>query len=478
MRPLAPKVLPWLLVPCLLVPCLLPTAVVLAGEREPAANGAVPPRERHAAELRAAAAIGRDLLATDPAVRERAVARLLARIDAGGDLGPFLTAMARATKRWADERERLLDAWIQEALHGTALERERAAKLIHALGPHAVQRMADEIRHARGMQPGSDQPAPAAPVPPTSPDEPQAEDEPVAPPVCCQPRTYNVLDLMKRGMNHLEIRSMFQKVPDASEVKDLGRGMFLVTAGDEGHAALGQRLRVLRARDDTHRQQVGTMQKRVFPKATAGGWEIVPVVYRAPRRVLSTPKAGGYSEPRLPQTEDPDRTEVHVGSERDAALWMRLLQHGPTGVRGLAAAGPARVAMDTGGRFFQGRTRTYRKGVVRGDDGWRVEEGTLELGIELDVAVLPADENHVEISIVASRSEIAEPMPTDTIQPEPDGTTFTLDRAEWSVTKTRTTFRLPSTGGTAFLSLGGLGSTETEHVIVILRVRPGAAQDK
>lgn len=430
-------------------------------------------------ETRAAAAIGRDLLATDTAVRERAVARLLARIDRGGDLGPFLDAMGRAAKDWADRRERLLDVWIDRAVHGNVEEREQASRLIHALGPAAVARLVDELRHARGMQTAPQGRArsrgpvasPVTDAQPAAGGEGSTQAEAEAPHPCCVPRIYNVLDLGKRGMNAVELRSMLQKIPDAIEVKDIGRGVYVVTASAEGHASLDQALERIRTPRPAVRQQADTA------KADGPRWRVTPSLYRVPRRVVVAPR-GQYAVPkqgvgrRLPRAANPDQTEVHVGSGMDAAIWMKLLQRGPNGVRAAPASGATTLVAGQEGSFAQRRETRYRKGLVRGKDGsWQVEHGTLHLGIEFDITIEPQGE-HLRVHLTAARSEVAMPMLVDEIQPDPDHTGYELDRPEWIITKARSEFHVPATGGAAFLSLGGLGSTEEEHVILILQIDP------
>lgn len=428
------------------------------------------------AQQRAAAAIGRDLLAVDEHVRRRAVQRLLARIDRGGEMRPFLEAMGRAAGDWANRRERLTEVWIEKALHGDALEREEASKLLHALGPKAVSRLIRELRHARGMS--ADAPIRETTPPPAHAIQMADEAEPAgslaepapqdAPLPCCEPRIYDVLDLGKRGMNALQLRSLLQKVPDAIEVKDLGRGVYVVTATEQGHSAMQRWLDERRARPATHKGAK-------VDKADARRWRVTPAVYRVPRSALdmaggsygTAPKAGG-----LPRDLDPSRTVVHVGTGMDAAIWMRTLQRGPKGIRGERATGPAAVAAGSNGTWFSGRERTFRKGFVRAEDGaWRIEVGTLQLGIDLDVALVP-EGDEVVAHVVAARTEVSEPMAVDTI-PGPKGSpSGELDRPEWNRTRTRTSFRVPVTGGAALLSLGGLGSSEKEHILVVLHLEP------
>ncbi len=422
-------------------------------------------------EQRAAAAIGRDLLAADPEVRDRALQRLLARIEKGGELAPFLEAMAAATRGWADHRARLLDLWIDKAVHGSAREREQASRLIHALGPTAVERLLEELRHARGMQ-TDEAPAPRAAKPPPS------EDDAPRPTRCCITRIYNVLDLHKGGLNPVEVRSLLQKTPDAIEVKDIGRGVYIVTASEPGHAALRRALLRIRMRQQAPVHQVAA------PARQGPHWHVSPIVYRVPRRVIVPPKGQYGVTPQkdgaaLPRTTRPEETEVHIGTGMDAAIWMKLLQHGPNGVRGTIAKGNGPLALGETGRYFQGREQRYRKGVVSDADGrgWRIEEGTLQLGVEFDVT-LTRNGDHLGVRLVASRSEVAMPMLVDTIQPDPKMLPLELDRPEWIITKARASFDVPPTGGAAFLSLGDLGSTEEEHVIVILRIMPASTGGK
>lgn len=203
--------------------------------------------EARVAEARRAAEIGRALLSSDEAVRSKAVAQFLARIEQGGDLTWFLEAMSRATRVWADRHERLMEVWLHAAVHGSAAERERAVRLLAALGEEAIRRLALELRHARlhdhaggGAASGralNDTPREATGAEGQAEAQPEAAeplDEEIA---AGTPRIYELQDLFARGMNPVELRSLLLKTANAVEAKQY-KTVFVVTAEDKGHARL------------------------------------------------------------------------------------------------------------------------------------------------------------------------------------------------------------------------------------------------
>lgn len=232
---------------------LLAASLFVAAPGAQAEEAAPPPKQKaqSATDARLAGEIGRALLSSKEAVRRRAVARLLKRIAAGGDLAAFLDAMSRATQAWADRHERLMEAWLHDAVHGNAAERERAVRLLTALGETAIRRLAIELRHARlhggARRDASEPDVQAEGAPQTTADEPAPGT----------PRVYDLRDLVQRGMNPVQLRGLLQKAADAVEVKQF-KTLFVVTALDRGHQQLLDRLGALRARYD---------QKPVAPQA-------------------------------------------------------------------------------------------------------------------------------------------------------------------------------------------------------------------
>ncbi len=445
--------------------------------------------ERPASSL---ASISRDLLSGDATARQRAAKRLLAATPDDGELRAYFTKLGKATAAWASHRERLLDDWVQQAVHGTAKGRAEAARLLSALGPVAIERLTRELRRAApqesktngsaaGSTPRARKPtarvAPAAPVesPATTPPTPEdrgaeakgAEEKGAEAKRANTAHIYDVRDLRKRGMNAVEVRSLLQKAPDASEVKNVGGGVYVVTASKEGHLALRIRLEELR----TSIQTLLNPRERTYPQAgTVRAWTVVPTIYRVPRSVIAQP-SGRYGaavkRAGLPEGLDPLRSEVRTGTAVDAGMWMRLLQQGPGGVQGTRADGTTAHGHLV---FFAGRERSYRKSIAQAADGrFVVELGSIRAGLELDVALTP-NGKHLDILLLATRVEVAEPIPAIVVPHGPTAGPNVIDRPEWSRTRTRIPFRLPLTGGGAFVSLGGLGSNEQEHFIVVLQV--------
>lgn len=256
MRPT--RTLPLLALLCALLLGPVPTATgEEAGPPEPKpapANAKKRAREQsrgeaRLAEARRAAEIGRALLSSDEAVRSQAVARLVARIKEGGDLGWFMETMSRATRVWADRHERLMEVWLHDAVHGSASERERAVRLLAALGEKAIRRLSLELRHAK-LHAGAGAASGSKPQEAAGAEEMDAPQQEIAELATKElavgtPRVYELRDLFARGMNPLELRGLLLKTADAVEVKQY-KTVFVVTAQDKGHALLCDRLHDLR----------------------------------------------------------------------------------------------------------------------------------------------------------------------------------------------------------------------------------------
>ncbi|MDA1194586.1 MAG: hypothetical protein O2894_05320 [Planctomycetota bacterium] len=424
-----------------------------------------------------AARVGRGLLAQDAEVRRDAVEGLLARIKRGGDLTSFLADMGAAAADWANDRERLLDTWIEQAVHGSAAEREEAARLLAVLGPHAIARLAEELRHARAqggrfeaasrVHSSNDAGADAGQEPTA---EPEADSPPEQPAGILQ--LYNVRDLMARGMNAVEVRSLLQKVPDAVEVKDIGRGVYVVMAEMAGHQALRLRLETIRATPAAN--AYAEAPTTPAPDRVAR-WEIEATVYRAPFDTKDARQSysSGMNGEALPDgLRSGTRTQVHTGTALDAAMWTRLLQRGPNAAQGVEAVGQNAIAAGQNGLLFAGEERLYRKALVRGKDGsWGIENGTLHLGIDLDIALV-AGGSTLDLHVAATRTVVQEPIAVTRVSPTPAEAPVELELPEWSKTRARASLTLPLEGGAALLSLGELGGHDREQVIVVLQVKP------
>ena len=190
--------------------------------------------------------IGAALLARDGAVRAEAEARLLELLQRAGNPASLLRRVLDATRNWADAEARLLDAWVVQAGSADPDTRERAIRLIHALGPQGVSRLASELRFARlaaAAESAESDPAtepadraPASPPPPTPPTPPEPPAEPHV------PRIYDArARLEARGLGPLEIRAFLVEHANASQVKEVG-GRYVVLADEAGHAALKKAL--------------------------------------------------------------------------------------------------------------------------------------------------------------------------------------------------------------------------------------------
>ena len=485
----------------------------LAPARAARADDAPPPAA-------AGAAIGRDLLSADESVRAAAITRLRDRLARGGDLEPFLAAMADGARQWADRRERLVEVWLHQAVDGGVEEREEAVRLLTALGADAIRRLARELRHARGLEdpPAAKSGAPAPSGPVAAPAQPE-------PPVGT-PRIYDVRDLFERGMNAFEIRNLLQKTPDAVEVKPLQGGLYLVTAEDEGHVALRVRLEDLRtslqslvagrAKEEDKEKRGADAQPEApeeeaplpqaaaapppqaapaadpddaapaepavataEPTASAAGsgraWQVQPAIYHVPREVLHARPASVPTDPAqgdLPRGLALDRTEVRVGTSAEAAAWVTALQHLPDANQAEWALGVPTLRVGQAATWFSGTQHHYAKALEQTRGGaYRVLMDTVPdgLGLELHASLVGGT---LEVDLVASRTEVGLPIPSVKVQPSPDAPPVALEQPEWSTTRTRAHFAVPATGGGAFVSLGGLGHGDDDHIVIVLRIEP------
>jgi hypothetical protein len=261
----------WFLLLCVLSGAGLLPAQARADDAPPEAPQQAAPggRALPPAERTLAGEIGRGLLAPEASQRAQAVARLVTRLAEGRDTERFLRAMAEAIESWANQRERLLEVWIDQAVHGTAAEREQAVVLLSALGPTAVRRLTTELRHQhlhRGLAAGSprarEDAGPAAAVgsdeaPPATGEDGWGNDEPLNDEVAGDdagreelaagvPRRYELGDLIDDGWSGFKLSSMLRREADAVSVFRHDRG-YIVNAAPEGHDRLRQFLVVLRS---------------------------------------------------------------------------------------------------------------------------------------------------------------------------------------------------------------------------------------
>ena len=168
---------PYLLALLLLAPC------ARAGEPEPPQSTIGP------------AEVGRLLISEDDQERARGLALLTNRIQRGGPgLPAFLAAMAAEQAGWANAEERLVALWVGQALRGAPAEKERARRLLAALGPEATRLLLHAIREAEAVEPAAIAkevpPPPAAALPPP----PRTPQAPLPPPPPRQPLREWVLE--------------------------------------------------------------------------------------------------------------------------------------------------------------------------------------------------------------------------------------------------------------------------------------------
>ncbi len=487
----------------LLVALAATTAAPLwAGE----ANPPKPGPDARAAEAREAAEIGRGLLASDEAVRKKAVDRFLARIEKGGDLAWFLEAMSRATRLWADRHERLMEVWLHDAVHGSAEERERAVRLLAALGDKAIRRLSLELRHARlhGSARPKDAPQEASAA---------AESEPQAPKEQAfgTPRIYDLGDLFQRGMNPVELRGLLLKTADAVEVKRVNKTAYVVTALDAGHAHLRNRLHDLRVSFQLVERTQADKAEKAVPQPPAAPRALPPKTNKArPQPTV------GRATPDIPpaQAAQPRKAErawllepelLHLpgnaligiaGSQSSAETWSKLprglfapeqhairapdtvvlhtwaeaLKRVPDARTGLPLRGARRVASHGSTRLFAGKEIRYSQSVRRTKGGaWSLVTDTIPHGVTLELT-LRAEGSVLRVDVVAAQTEVGLPIPVVHVKPSPRAAPVELERPEWSTTRVRRSFDLPLQGGGALVSLRGLGSAPDEHLVLCLKL--------
>ncbi len=458
-----------------------------------------------------AARVGRMLLSPDETTRHEAEQRLLERIEKGGDVGVYVRAMSTALNEWANREERLVEVWIDQAVNGTADERERAVRLITALGERAVGRLVMELRHARrhdgapsSTAANASAPAPAPGLAGTPQSAAAVEPDP-APPL--RPAPYDVKVLLDDGMNRVQIMNLLRKQANASEVTRAGR-LYVVTATDEGHARLKSHIERIKVRapandepakperdanepeaDAEESKDAGGKDGKKEGEKTVGGqlavagpaWQFTSVVVRVPRReglgIYDMRRVGtdfAKFGPLFAPKEQVRGTLVKTGSQNDAEVWERFLRTLPDAEAVVAPT--ARVVENATGESFLGKTLAYRRDVQPAKGGaWMVEQGELRTGLTLSFFATPVRRG-LTIEMTAKNADVARPIATTTVRPDKGAEPVVLDQPEWSVATTNATFTLEPEGGGALVVLDGLDDAEDEIVLVVLRVTRAAAQ--
>ncbi|MHC5010847.1 MAG: hypothetical protein ACYTG6_07850 [Planctomycetota bacterium] len=355
-----------------------------------------------------AAHVGRLLLSPEPETRAEGERLLLRRIRQGGDLTSFLHEMASAQESWARSDQHLLEVWIHEALHGTDAERERAQRLIAALGPPAVERLLASLRsRMQDRRPGPDAaappsaPAPASGPPPGAPvgADPEAAAEPATTAASSEAEANGA-----RGG------------ADAYGPACGGEVVIVEVASADAQpflASLSEAAGISRGGDGAPRLLLGTYDEAVT-------W--------------------GRTATKLPDATTTERVEVaFVGGSEQTLRAPRTLR--------------------------------YRRALKRSADGaWEVVPGTIPTGYELGVRVDAVGEGlHVVLRLTHSQ---APPSLTVTrVQPEPGVEPIELDNPEWRRASVTTEAELEGRSGGLLVLASGLAPDEERTTIVVLSLR-------
>jgi len=464
-----------------------------------------------------AARVGRMLLSPDAETRHEGEQRLLDRIAKGGDVGPYVHSMTSALNEWANREERLVEVWITQAVDGTADERERAVRLITAMGERAVNRLVMELRHARHHEgapaAAATQSTPVAPGAAVALDAPPPADP--GPPL--RPAPYDVKAL-EGGMNRVQILNMLRKEANASEVTRAGR-LYVVTATDVGHARLKSHLEKLDAARDAAEEpqavadepapakpdpnkpnpdepknddgllsqsdleagakegakKAGTKTDTKLVMPAGPVWQFTSLVVRVPRRdglgIYDMRRVGtdfAKFGPLFTTSKDARGTRVRTGTLNDAEVWERFLRTLPDA--DVVGAPVVRVAENRTGETFLGKMLAYRRDVQPAKGGaWMVEQGELHIGLTLSFYPTPV-RAALSVQLTANNADVSRPIATTTVRPDKGAEPVVLDQPEWNVATTSATLTLEPKGGGALVLLDDLDVSEDEIVLVVLRV--------
>lgn len=469
-----------------------------------------------------AARVGRLLLADDDARRAEGEALLLARIARGGDLRPFVRRMASAARTWANDENRLVETWIRQAVEGDLEERERAVRLITAMGEKAVMRLALELRH-RVRHHGNDDQAPAgsdaAPADPPAPSQvaPQTLTVPHT------PRVYDVTALKQKGLNPVQVVNFLRKEADASEVGS-GPTRFVVYADTSGHERLARKLseiRVAMARQGAEADAAAPQEAkppendapapggdapppppvadqageatpdgateaaaaRPAPAASGPRWLVEPMVVRVPRDASLAKRVKAWTGMRV-DVITPLLTPADQGQRKAAptsAAVVGTLDAIDTWFEQAPALPEARTAYGErieivagrAARGFVGREVPYRRDVrqAKKSGAWRVDQDILQSGLELGFQLTTKAEA-LRLQIDARLSEVSKPMATTQVRPEQGAEPIELDVPEWNRQSRADTVEIPPEGGGLLMAMLDPSKADRGLVLILLRVRP------
>lgn len=463
---------------------------------------------------------GRLLLSPDAAKRTEGERLLLERIAAGGDLAPFVRRMSAGIRQWADDDSRLVELWIQQAADGDQETRERAVRLITAMGERAVMRMALELghlrRHERGRALPPEQPTPSvgsSDAPGSEVDTPQTAEvnrveQNVSPHT---PRVYDVTALRAKGMNPVEVLSFLRAHANASEVS-AGPIKYVVYASANGHQTLKTKLATVRTvqeksgkgaakksgEDDASKgaddRPAPPPPVAVKPKAPAQPaatvaadegprFAVQPIVVRVPRdaalaktisawkgvdKDLIEPFIAGARAQRAAAAA-PKATRV-VGDLAAMAQWMAkapTLPEARTSYGERITVVPGREA-----KGFVGSKVPYRRSVRQNERGaWRVDQDILHTGLELRF-LLESRGTGLVLDVDARLSEISKPMATTNVNPGKDVEPIELDLPEWNRQTRSDSLQISKVGGGLMLVMPDPAKAEEGLVLILLRVEP------
>lgn len=456
--------------------------------------------------------LGRLLIASDSATRNKALDALLALI--GEDparLGEWLREACSSAAVWANRAERLEEVWRETAIEGSTSERRRAVRLLHALGPDAVERLTQEIKSLRTMrrQPGA---RAAGPLPPSEPQVDEAssaegeDDATDDAPADAQPplaeaagagastpalphvqapataetpledsrlaRMYDVARLRAKGKHGFALRRFLQLHADASEVVELGGSRWMVIAEAPGHAKLTAAIEAELAKDAANGGKAGA-------KAAESGTAVQSVPGKAGSLALTAyawavPQGALEAMGVVPgASQKSGSAELPVGNKSLAKDWLETLRKTPD-ARQIDAWSNEPLALGESAEFFIGRVLPYNRSIVERPGGaYAIETAELQHGHLLRIHARrgeSAETGPVELEIEAGRMVVLQPIPTFEVRPTKDGPAVTLHSPTWSRTERALKGAFAAEGGAVRIALQGIDGIGGGQPLVIVLV--------
>lgn len=447
-----------------------------------------------------AAAVGRGLISHDEEVRSKAIDALADAMGKGHVDAKYLDALSKAAATWANSTDRLADVWIERAVEGDARERRVASRLLHALGPQAVERLALELRHQRHR------PEITSPVQQTAKAEPKPTAQP-APTTVVIPeqdrvandkritKIYKVQDLVKAGMHALQIRSFLQKNANASEVSPYG-DRYVVLAEVEGHRSLvdamakllEQRMQQTAAEAqtlDAAKPGYGTQgaksggvsakkeAKDKQPKkpeslvevepqpASPAKWRLTPVVMQVPREEATLLYGKAQADAGV---------VLLMGTSAEGKGWIEAARKLPD-TRELGRWDPLSLANKQGGTISAGETYDFKKSIKKTKGGaYGYVFGRLHEGYVFEFRPNEIDDTMI-LKIETTRASITRPIPVRLVQPAKDAAVMKVETPHWSRTQSKTSVSISKTPTSILLGFQGLDEQQpNDDVVLILTI--------